>query len=92
MLVSLFVLSSVFGVVPGMTPEGEQSAAVKMTEKWQSLFEWSQKERRGLTFYVQGNTIAGIVVTIGQDFVEVRNQEYGSILIKLDRIDAVAGK
>ena len=92
MLVSMFVLSSVFSVVPGMTPEGESAAQIKMAEKWQALFEWSQKERRGLTFYIQGNTVAGIVVQIGQDFVEVRNQEYGSIIIKLDRIDAVAGK
>ena len=43
-------------------------------------------------FYVKGQTIPGIVVKIGADIVEVRNQTYGRIIIRLDIIDAVALK
>jgi len=51
----------------------------------------SLKEKKGLTFYVNGQTIAGAVTRfIGEDAVEVKNREFGRIVIRLDRIDAVA--
>jgi hypothetical protein len=64
---------------------------VKTMQLYQDLFELSQKEKRGLTFYVKGQTIAGIVTKlIGEDAVEVRNQTFSRIVIRLDQIDAVA--
>ncbi len=57
---------------------------------WQELFAASQKDKKGLMFYVKGQTIAGVVTKVGGDAVEVRNQTYGRIVIKLDSIDAVA--
>jgi len=55
------------------------------------LFETSQTEKKGLTFYVGGATIAGIVAKVnGADSVEVRNQMHSRIVIRLDRVDAVA--
>ena len=41
-------------------------------------------------FYVKGLTTSGVVVKIGADTVEVRNQTYGRSIIPLDSIDAVA--
>lgn len=54
------------------------------------LLDRSEKERKGLMFYVKGQTIPGVVVKVGTDTVEVRNQTYGRVIIRLDSIDAVA--
>src|SRR4249920_3320483 len=52
-----------------------QTAPTKPTQAFQELFDYSQKEKKGLTFYVQGQTIAGVVTKmIGDDAIEVRNQ------------------
>jgi hypothetical protein len=60
-------------------------------EIYQELFEYSQKEKRGLTFFVKGQTISGIVTKVIEgEAVEVRNQTHNRIIIRLDQIDAVA--
>ena len=60
-------------------------------QAYQELFAASQKDKRGLMFYVRGQQIGGGVVrVIGSDAVEVRNQTHGRIIIRLDAIDAVA--
>ena len=67
-----------------------QTAPTKAPQPFQELFDYSLKEKKGLTFYVQGQTIPGVVTKmIGDDAVEVRNQTSGRIIIRLDRIDAV---
>ena len=50
----------------------------------------AQQEKKGVTLYVQGQTIGGGVVRIepGQ-WVEMRSQQYGRIVVRLDRIDAL---
>ena len=68
-----------------------QTASTKTTQAFQELFDHSQKEKKGLTFFVQGQTIPGVVTKIiGDDAIEVRNQTSNRIIIRLDRIDAVA--
>lgn len=57
---------------------------------YHELFESSQQNKKGLTFYVNGQTIPGIVTHATSDHVEVKNQQYGRIVIRIDRIDAVA--
>lgn len=57
---------------------------------YQELFDLSMKEKKGLMFHVGGQSIGGVVVKVGEHAVEVKNREYGRILIRLDRIDAVA--
>mgnify|MGYP005853604155 CR=1 FL=1 len=57
---------------------------------FQELFELSQQNKKGLNIYVNGQTIPGIVTHASADAVEVKNQQYGRIVIRLDRIDAVA--
>lgn len=49
------------------------------------------QDKRGITLYVNGQTIAGAVTRIepGQ-WVEMRNQQYGRIIVRLDRIDGIA--
>ena len=70
---------------PVFVPEGAAPASVA------KLLKVSQAERKGLTFFVNGEAIPGIVTqAAGDGTVEVRNQQYGKILIRLDRVDAVA--
>ena len=72
-------------------PVFSQTAPTKTTQAFQELFDYSQKEKKGLTFFIQGQTIPGVVTKmIGDDAIEVRNQTSNRIIIRLDRIDAVA--
>jgi hypothetical protein len=58
---------------------------------FEELFEVSRTEKKGLTFYVGGQTIAGIVMKVnGSQTIEVRNQTHSRVVIRLDRVDAVA--
>ena len=51
----------------------------------------AQQENKGVTLYVQGQTVGGGVVRIepGQ-WVELRSQQSGRIIVRLDRIDGLA--
>jgi hypothetical protein len=60
-------------------------------QAYQELIEQSQKEKKGLTFFIKGQTVAGFVTKmIGSEAVEVRNQTYSRVIIRLDQVDAVA--
>jgi hypothetical protein len=60
-------------------------------EKYRELLEMSLNEKRGLTFFIKGQTIAGIVTKIiDSETVEARSQMYGRIIIRLDQVDALA--
>ncbi|MGM9483317.1 hypothetical protein ACS5PN_19125 [Roseateles sp. NT4] len=49
------------------------------------------QDKRGITLYVSGQTIAGAVTRIEPGkWVELRNQQYGRIIVRLDRIDGIA--
>lgn len=55
------------------------------------LIEWSQTEKRGLTIFIKGQTVAGVVVKIiGDEAIEVRSQTYSRVVVRLDSIDAMA--
>lgn len=49
------------------------------------------QDKRGILLYVGGQTVAGAVTRIeaGQ-WVELRSQQWGKIIVRLDRIDAIA--
>ncbi len=51
----------------------------------------AQQEKRGVNLYIGGQVIPGLVVRVepGQ-WVELRNQQFSRIVVRLDRIDAVA--
>jgi hypothetical protein len=60
-------------------------------EIFKELFETSQNEKRGLTIYINGQTVAGIVTKIiGTEAVEVRNQMFNRIILIVDEIDGIA--
>ena len=51
----------------------------------------AQESKKGIMVYVSGQAIGGGVVKIeaGQ-WVELRSQQYGRIVIRMDRIDGIA--
>ena len=82
---SWFLLSGLITANPVATAQSQSGQAFR------ELLERSEKEKKGLTFFVRGQTISGIVVKIaGADAVEVRNQTFSRIIIKLESIDALA--
>lgn len=85
----------VFSVAPLLlllsTAVFSQTPPTKPTHAFQELFDYSLKEKKGLTFFVQGQMIPGVVTKmVGEDAIEVRNQTSSRIIIRVDRIDAVA--
>jgi hypothetical protein len=86
--ISLGVLALLSGLLLGNSVATAQSQS---GQAFRELLDRSEKEKKGLTFFVRGQTISGIVVKIvGVDAVEVRNQTFGRIIIKLESIDALA--
>lgn len=59
-------------------------------EHFKELFEMSQKENKGLTFWIGGQTVGGGVIKFNADVVEVKSQQYRRVIIKIASIDAVA--
>ena len=51
----------------------------------------AQEDKRGIVLYVGGQTVAGAVTRIEPGkWVEMRSQQWGKIVVRLERIDAVA--
>ena len=57
---------------------------------FQELLDFSQANKRGLTFFVKGQTVAGYVTKIADRTVEVRNQQHDRVILLLDSVDGVA--
>ena len=60
------------------------------TPMFRSILEASQSEKKGLMLWVRGQSIAGLVVKIDAESVELRSREYGRIVVRLESLDAVA--
>ena len=51
----------------------------------------AQQDKRGITIYVSGQTIAGAVTKVEPGaWVEMKNQTSGKIIVRIDRIDGIA--
>lgn len=88
--IRMFLLSAILSTVIVATIS-IASAQSQSAQAFRELIERSEKDKKGITFYVRGQTISGIVVKInGNEAVEVRNQTFSRVIIKLDSIDALA--
>jgi len=87
---SIVLAIVIFGAAIMPSEAQSPSTPASVVQAYKELFEMSQKEKKGLMFVVKGQQIGGGVVrVIGNDAVEVRNQQYGRIIIRIDSIDAV---
>lgn len=61
-----------------------------MYELLKSYLQESLENKRGITFYIKGNTVPGYVTRIIDSVaVEVKHQRSSKILILIESIDAV---
>ena len=68
-----------------------EARSSKTPDAYQALLKESLEKKFGLIFYLNGATVPGVVTKIGDDgYVEVRNQEHGRIIIRRERVDALA--
>ena len=62
-----------------------------LPEAFQELIEFSLKEKKGLTFFMNGQTLPAVVTKIiDERTIEERNQQYDRIMIRLSRVNAIA--
>ena len=66
-------------------------AAQAADDALRTALEASKASGKGLTFHVQGATIPGVVVSVDDKFVVAKSQQAGTVVIRIDRIDAVTG-
>lgn len=71
----------------GIAASGSAAAQDTLTK----ALEESKASGRGLTFYVNGQAIPGVVVSVEERYLVARSQAQGVIIIRLDRLDGVAG-
>jgi hypothetical protein len=78
---------SAHAVDPVVPPQGPLTCKTP----FRAMFEASRNENRGVTLFVGGQTIPGLVVACGNDgVVELKSQNYARIVVAIDRIDAAA--
>lgn len=68
-------------------------AAISAKEEktmFDELFETSLKDKKGITLHVNGQSIVGVVVKVGNGAVEMRSREFSRIVVKLDSIAAAS--
>jgi hypothetical protein len=57
----------------------------------EEVLNQSLAQKKGLNLYIGGQVISGVFVKkIDDNTIEVRNQQFGRILVRIDRIDAIA--
>ncbi len=97
-LVTRTALLSALVLTPLAASPAQSSSAVAsprrsaaMTESFLEVLEQSQKSGKGVMVYMGHHAIGGAVTKIGEHTVELRSREYGRIVLRLERIDGVAG-
>ena len=66
-------------------------AGAEEADALKAALEASRASGKGLNFYVNGQAIPGVVVSVDEQYVVARSQALGQIVIRLDRLDGVAG-
>ena len=80
-LVMVFLASAAIAVPAADAPKGGLEDAINA----------ALASKRGVTLYVNGQTIGGAITKVepGQ-YVELRSQEFGRIVVRWERIDGIA--
>lgn len=83
----LFVGATLAALLSVHAPAWAQDAGGTIMQ----TLETSMKAKKGLNVYINGQNLTGIVVKIepGQ-WVEMRSQQFARIVVRMERIDAVA--
>ncbi len=58
---------------------------------FKEIIEQSQIEKRGLTVYLKGQSLVGVVTKlIETEAFEMRSQMFDKIIVRIDAVDAIA--
>lgn len=60
-------------------------------DAFDQVLDVSLKEKKGVVLYVKGQAIPGRVTKVDNENVELTSREFARIVVRRDRIDAVAG-
>ena len=74
-----------------MAALGAAAQAQAASDPFEDVLQASLAERKGVMVYVNGQSIPGRVTKLGPDTIELSSQEFRRIVVRRDRIDAVAG-
>ena len=82
------------GAMTGATSASAQSPAPLTTTAaaaHEELFNTSLTQKKGLSLYVAGQVVVGVFVRrIDANTIELRSQQFTRIIVRLDRVDAIA--
>jgi hypothetical protein len=67
------------------------SAQASASDAFEQALNTSLTEKKGVVLYVNGQAIPGRVTKVDKDSVELSSREYARIVVRRERIDAVAG-
>ncbi len=67
------------------------SAAAAAGDPLRAALEESRDSGKGVSLYVNGQSIPAVVVSVDDRYVVARSQAQGKIVVRLERIDGVAG-
>lgn len=59
-------------------------------EDFRELLLAAQKEQKGVQVHVQGQAIPMLVTGVGLEFLEGKSREFSKILVRMDKISAIA--
>lgn len=78
-------------LVMTQTSLAQSTSAALAPAAFEEVLNQSLTQKKGLSIYVAGQVINAIFVKrVDANTIEVRNQTFGRILIRVDRIDAIA--
>ena len=90
------VIATAFGAgaITGTTSAVAQTPAslsAPAAAAYEELFSLSLTQKKGLSVYVGGQVVVGVFVKrIDANTVELRSQQFARIIVRLDRVDAIA--
>ena len=92
MSVSVRILRNSFlGMVMASATMSGAGAAESSKGGFEDALNAAMQSKRGITMYVNGQTIGGAVTRFETGaYVELRNQEFGRIVVRWERIDGIA--
>ena len=70
---------------------GMAALAQAASDPFEEVLQASLTDRKGVMVYLDGQAIPGRVTKLGPETVELSSQEFRRIVVRRDRIDAVAG-
>lgn len=79
------------GLVLAQSSFAQSGTAALAPAAVEEVLNISLTQKKGMTIYIGGQVINGIFVKrLDANTIEVRNQTFGRIIIRVDRIDAIA--